>query len=105
MVTKRVAETAAEIAEREARWRAALAQAEAWLAAGEPQDAERQAKALSAIAKAAMDLAQWRTSMNEVGDETEEDGETFRRELELRINRYRREQGLDHLFDEDPVAP
>jgi hypothetical protein len=105
MVRKRVAETAAEIAEREARWRAALAQAEASLVAGEPQDAERQAKALSAMAKAAMDLVQWRTSMNEVGDQTEDDGETFRRELELRINRYRHEQGLDPLFDEDPVAP
>jgi hypothetical protein len=104
MVKKRVAETAAEIAGREERWRAALVQAEAALVAGEPQDAERQAKALSAIAKAVMDLAQWRNAMNEVSDETEEDGETFRRELELRINRYRREHGLDPLFDEDPVT-
>lgn len=94
----------ADLEDRESRWRAALAEAEAALAAGEAQDAERRAKALSAIAKAAAELAHWReqTMAALKAQEMENDGEAFRRELELRINRFRREQGLDPLFDEDP---
>ena len=97
----------AEIAARDRRWQAALAEAEAALAAGEPQDAERRAKALSAITKAAADVEAWRQkALGPLADEeTEQDGEAFRRELELRINRFRREQGLDPLFEDDPVTP
>ncbi len=93
-----------ELAARESRWQAALAEAEDALAAGEAQDAERRAKALSAIAKAAAEVEQWRGAAMAAlkADETENDGEAFRRELELRINRFRQEQGLDPLFDEDP---
>jgi hypothetical protein len=98
------ADIAADLADRESRWRAALAEAEAALAAGEAQDAERRAKALSAIAKAAAEVEQWRAAAMAAlkAEETEQDGEAFRRELELRIDRYRREQGLDPLFEDDP---
>ncbi len=94
---------AADLAEREGRWRRALAEAEDALAAGEAQDAERRAKALSAIAKAAIELEAWHEQAKAAlrSGETERDGEAFRRELELRINRFRHEQGLDPLFDED----
>jgi hypothetical protein len=75
----------AELAARDNRWQAALAEAEAALAAGEPLEAERRAKALSAIAKAAADIAQWKQQALALSsaDETEDDGESFRRELEL----------------------
>jgi hypothetical protein len=92
---------AAELAERESRWQSALAEAEDALAAGEAQDAERRARALSAIAKAAAEIDQWRAAAMAAlkAEETEQDGEAFLRELEIRIDRYRREQGLDPLFD------
>jgi hypothetical protein len=92
---------AADLAERESRWRAALAEAEAALAAGEALDAERRAKALSAIAKAAAEVEQWRVAAMAAlkAEETEQDGEAFLRELELRIDRFRREEGLDPLFE------
>ena len=53
---------AADLAKRQSRRRAALAEAETALAAGEAQDAERRAKALSAIAKAAVEVEQWRAA-------------------------------------------
>jgi hypothetical protein len=95
---------AADLAEREARWRRALAEAEDALAGGEAQDAERRAKALSAVAKAAMELEAWHEQAKAAlrSGETARDGEAFRRELEIRINRARREEGLEPLFDEDP---
>ncbi|MES1203252.1 MAG: hypothetical protein ABUS57_17580 [Pseudomonadota bacterium] len=95
---------AADLAERESRWRAALAEAEAALAAGEALDAERRAKALSAIAKASAEVEQWRAAAMAAlkAEETEQDGEAFLRELEIRIDRFRREEGLDPLFEEGP---
>jgi hypothetical protein len=90
-------------ARRAARWRTFLADAEEALAAGQPQDAERRARALSAIARAALDIEQWKEQCaGPQAAEMEGDGEVFRRELELRIDRWRREQGSHPLFDEDP---
>lgn len=93
-----------EAAARLARWAGALGEAEMALAGGEPQEAERRAKAISAIVRAEADIAQWREQAlgPSQGEETEQDGEAFRRELELRVDRYRREQGLDALFAGDP---
>jgi hypothetical protein len=93
-----------EAADRLARWAGALSEAEMALAGGEPQEAERRAKAISAIVRAEADIAQWReqTLGPAQAEETELDGEAFRRALELRIDRHRREQGLDPLFEGDP---
>jgi recombinational DNA repair ATPase RecF len=94
------ASLANDLAMRESLWQAALAEAESALQSGEAQDAERRAKALSAIAKAAADIAQWREQAMAAlkANETEQDGEAFRRELELRIDRDRKERGLSPLF-------
>ena len=92
-----------EAAARLARWAGALSEAETALAGGEPLEAERRAKAISAIVRAEADIAQWReqTLGAAEAEETEQDGDAFRRELELRIDRYRRGQGLDPLFDSE----
>lgn len=73
-----------EAAARLARWAGALSEAEMALAGGEPQEAERRAKAISAIVRAEADIAQWReqTLGPAQAEETELDGEAFRRALE-----------------------
>ncbi|MGE3302982.1 MAG: hypothetical protein AB7M12_07685 [Hyphomonadaceae bacterium] len=90
-----------EIAEREARLRRALSEAESALAAGEPVEAERRAKALSAIAKAYADIMAWKEKAVESArlETQEEDDGAFRRELEIRFDRFRAEAGLEPVFD------
>ncbi|HWA00151.1 MAG TPA: hypothetical protein VG841_07525 [Caulobacterales bacterium] len=72
--------------QRAASLKAMLAEAEAALAAGETEKAERSAKAVSALVKAARDVAELEQLAR--AEELEDDDEALRAEIRSRIARF-----------------
>jgi hypothetical protein len=82
------------------RWVQALEMAEADLCADEVERAERKARALGAIVRAAREIHEWRQALAATLND-EDEAETIRRSFEARIDRIRFEEGLAPLFGGD----